>query len=431
MKKLFLIIVLLGLFLMAAKIFAIPPWGENYRYSAYVHVYDEYGNPKPNIWVSLTVTAEDRITLQPLGGTVSGKTDANGYVVLNYYISWDYDPDLIDMMAYVSDSYYTAIQCSGNYTTTGNTLYPEFWVMKDLDQNGIADDYELPLAEKFCPDVCMHKNNPMIPSPVEILLDNTSLCYWLKPPDHTFFDIHYDKDRDEMSAQEAFELSKNLWDSDWWLDFGGKNAQRNVDYWHTYYNSIKDNYPAPTLYTHCFLDNEDVVIQYWFFYPYNAWCADHEGDWEHINVKVSSAYPDQAGPLEVVYYFHKKRLTLSWNNTWHNGNHPQVYVGGTAPGLFRGEESGGSYPWPGPWIDVAGTLEETIIPGRVINHSQFNLVNVTKNYNLWWMKFPGYWGVPCELICVDPPNVVRNAPRSPIHHECWEVYKHKKYSEYE
>jgi len=60
--------------------------------------------------VSLTVTAEDRITLQPLGGTVSGKTDANGYVVLNYYISWDYDPDLIDMMAYVSDSYYPTIQ---------------------------------------------------------------------------------------------------------------------------------------------------------------------------------------------------------------------------------------------------------------------------------------------------------------------------------
>jgi len=49
MKKFFLIIVLLELFLMAAKTFALPPWGRNYRYSAYVHVYDEYGNPKPNI----------------------------------------------------------------------------------------------------------------------------------------------------------------------------------------------------------------------------------------------------------------------------------------------------------------------------------------------------------------------------------------------
>ena len=149
MKKLFLIITFFGLFLMAVRTFAIPPWGRNYRYSAFVYVYDGYGNPKPTIWVSLTVTAEDRITLQPLGGTVSGKTDANGYVVLNYYISWDYDPDLIDMMAYVSDSYYTAIQCSGNYTTTGNTLYPEFWVKEDMDQNGVADDWELPLAEKF------------------------------------------------------------------------------------------------------------------------------------------------------------------------------------------------------------------------------------------------------------------------------------------
>ncbi|RKY51947.1 MAG: hypothetical protein DRP89_08445 [Candidatus Neomarinimicrobiota bacterium] len=78
-------------------------------------------------------------------------TDANGYVVLNYYISWDYDPDLIDMMAYVSDSYYTAIQSSGNYTTTGNTLYPEFWVIHDEHQTGIKDECESPLAEKFCP----------------------------------------------------------------------------------------------------------------------------------------------------------------------------------------------------------------------------------------------------------------------------------------
>ncbi len=104
---------------------------------------------KPNIQVTFTVRAEDRITLQPLGGTVSGKTDANGYVVLNYYISWDYDPDLIDMMAYVSSSGYTTIQATGNYTTTGNTLYPEFWVKEDMDQNGVADDWESPLAEKF------------------------------------------------------------------------------------------------------------------------------------------------------------------------------------------------------------------------------------------------------------------------------------------
>jgi len=38
----------------------------------------------------------------------------------------DYDPDLIDMMVYVSSSGYTTIQATGNYTTTGNTLYPEF-----------------------------------------------------------------------------------------------------------------------------------------------------------------------------------------------------------------------------------------------------------------------------------------------------------------
>ena len=77
----------------------------------------------------------------------------NGCVALNCYISWDYDPDLIDMMAYVSDSYYTAIQCSGNYTTTGNTLYPEFWVAADQDIDGIPDTWEentMRICKKTC-----------------------------------------------------------------------------------------------------------------------------------------------------------------------------------------------------------------------------------------------------------------------------------------
>jgi len=78
------------------------------------------------VLVCSAVLAQDRVTLEMLVRTAPGYTDANGFVALNCYISWDYDPDLIDMMAYVSSSGYTTIQCSGNYTTTGNTLYPEF-----------------------------------------------------------------------------------------------------------------------------------------------------------------------------------------------------------------------------------------------------------------------------------------------------------------
>jgi hypothetical protein len=32
----------------------------------------------------------------------------------------------------------------------------------------------------------------------------------------------------------------------------------------------------------------EFVIQYWFFYPFNDGPNNHEGDWEHINVRVST-----------------------------------------------------------------------------------------------------------------------------------------------
>jgi len=102
-----------------------------------------------HIWVTFTVWATDRVTLETLVRTATGYTDANGFVALCCYISWDYDPCLINMMAYVSSSSYTTIQATGNYTRTNSTIYPEFWVKKDLDQNHVPDNWELPLAGNF------------------------------------------------------------------------------------------------------------------------------------------------------------------------------------------------------------------------------------------------------------------------------------------
>lgn len=54
----------------------------------------------------------------------------------------------------------------------------------------------------------------------------------------------------------------------------------------------------PHVYVHPFVDEvgggERVerfhfVLQYWFFYPFNDATNNHEGDWEHINVRVTTA----------------------------------------------------------------------------------------------------------------------------------------------
>ena len=47
-----------------------------------------------------------------------------------------------------------------------------------------------------------------------------------------------------------------------------------------------------------------TVIQYKYFYPYNHWWNSHEGDWQGIDVVVSSSDPNTATILGVEYRFH-------------------------------------------------------------------------------------------------------------------------------
>jgi len=390
--------------------------------------------------VSLTVTAEDRITLQPLGGAVSGKTDANGYVVLNYYISWDYDPDLIDMMAYVSSSGCTTIQCTGNYTTTGNTLYPEFWVIKDTDQNGIDDDYELLLAEKFCPYLILEAADQGVrPVPVEILDRNGDGklgwedLYAVVKYEPNNYDIpvgkiqilgaegfwHYEnvypkcciyEDQFiyfEYGSQPYYAWSYVIPHFEWAaLDFG--DTYPTTDWYDPWRTKLAENNTSPyvdgTTYAHFFVKEGEVVIQYYFFYPFNASANRHEGDWEYINVILNSQNPTTATIQRVEYYFHHKYLNCSTPGVDYyvkNSTHPRVYVAGHICSEYCGEGSHGSYPKAKRWADIGPFDVDEDVHGDGL-HIDFNGYKniviildpeeVDNNSELNWLKFKGFWG---------------------------------------
>jgi hypothetical protein len=109
---------------------------------------------------------------------------------------------------------------------------------------------------------------------------------------------------------------------------------------------------ALSAYVHPFIDpvvtsagdhGYELVLQYWFFYPYNDGGNNHKGDWEHINVTVSpraavgrlldgddigaildGAWIDAEAGGELVikridYYFHHKVLILDFAS-------PNVYL---------------------------------------------------------------------------------------------------------
>ena len=351
------------------------------------------------------------------------------------------------MMVYVSDSYYTAIQCSGNYTTTGNTLYPEFWVKEDLDQNHVADDWELPLAEKFCPYLILEAADQGVrPVPVEILDRNgdgkltwqdtyvgvnpvgDSHIYYVKPDK-----IWIWKGTEWWNYKQAYP--KCRLDEQWvYADLGdhyfqgeayliphfewGELGNTDKNHWYNSWTSVmnqhtgESSYQDGTTYAHLFAYQGHCIIQYWFFYPFNHWASRHEGDWEHINVVLSSQNPATAVITHVEYYFHKyvKYCYIEGSDYWVVGNtHPKVYVGGYGCSIdgYDGYGSHGSYPKAKKWSGVAGKwpakLDENVHGnGLHINFNNYQNIVIlpsiesvdTDNSPLNWMWFASHWGHP-------------------------------------
>ena len=124
------------------------------------------------------------------------------------------------------------------------------------------------------------------------------------------------------------------------LPTGNYNVEMYLDYpgtgtasWNQTYFGLGDKHDHPqrgsqfpnTAYVHTYtrtISNYEeqydpvTVIQYHYFYPYNDWWNNHEGDWQRIDVVVSSGDPDTAVLLGVEYRFHK--AWLSYYRDWAN-----------------------------------------------------------------------------------------------------------------
>ena len=70
------------------------------------------------------------------------------------------------------------------------------------------------------------------------------------------------------------------------------------EWWKFYARVASDRLASIRVYVHPFLFRHqsatgaargwELVLQYWFFYPFNDGVNNHEGDWEHINVSLST-----------------------------------------------------------------------------------------------------------------------------------------------
>jgi hypothetical protein len=95
-----------------------------------------------------------------------------------------------------------------------------------------------------------------------------------------------------------------------------------------------------------------VVLQYWFFYPFNDWRSgffganDHEADWEVISVYLSEPGTGEVRPEWVAYAAHDYAgddLRRRWDD-------PEVEKAGEHPVVYVGAGSHASYYAPGEYL---------------------------------------------------------------------------------
>ena len=165
-------------------------------------------------------------------------------------------------------------------------------------------------------------------------------------------------------VRKSAELDRTRWDDlpardrngnkmEYWVDAPGDDkTEGGVSGWQRHWRAQQAAHTAaatPTQYAHLFwLDSGAglLVIQYWFYYPYNEWVNHHEGDWEHVNVILQQqgqrcgdggkrCRVDDGGdfkPVDYEFYFHRYRIDEAHpvRDPGDGGTHATVFVGGRA-----------------------------------------------------------------------------------------------------
>jgi hypothetical protein len=144
-------------------------------------------------------------------------------------------------------------------------------------------------------------------------------------------------------------------------------------------------------------DSAALDIQYWFFYSYNGimghppFTAEHEGDWEHVTVRVA----DNGQPFKMYYSAHDGegswyRLGPGSQVTLIDGSHPVVYSAyhshASYPTAGRIVRHGAAIDLPddrtaegGPELDISQRLRLIALGDAVVREQE-------------WVHFSGTWG---------------------------------------
>ncbi len=405
--------ILLIMILSFINIFAAQEWDQDpdsrtYRAVGYISVVNSNGIGKANMngtfHFEMDFDTDGDGCIDPgdiieyRNKTTSFTTDQNGNAFVELFITvpinWYNGSKRIYSQLDETNIY--IINNPNDETTTSFDIFPVYEVNNAIE-----------LASQFAPIMHFHENNPLFPMPIEAV-------YGYSNP---ILEDNYLGLAPLPVSQHTPESWKNLFNNTLLPKFNSGEFDKTA-YFKIFEQDFNQYNSGTTSY---------LVIQYWYYYPFNTNANIHEGDWEHVSVMIDVNY----NPIGIVLHKHYNLVSYAWENIYQKtNNRPHIYIGGkTVANIYTNwgirlrtisssnspytgykEISGGAFNQPG-WndnanvdsrgfppnlIDVNTYIDEYINPNRI--ESNYSLVHLN---SLWWMGFEGKWGSSQEEILTD------------------------------
>jgi hypothetical protein len=194
------------------------------------------------------------------------------------------------------------------------------------------------------------------------------------------------------------------------------------------YAGAEDAHVSPaTVYGNASRHGKRIVLQYWFFYVYDAYSPTvpagdlwqvHEGDWEAISVLLDL----RGRPLLAAYSQHGRGVRRDWAKVPRRRTHPLVYVALGSHANYFGPGTHRFDPRVVEPIFISIIEQNGFVPadhagnGRVLRPV---LVRVTAS-SPSWMAFAGFWGEGQYLHAPgNAPVMLGTSPHGPAFHAQW------------
>jgi hypothetical protein len=322
------------LFVIVNVAIARPPEGYAQRLQAYVNIKNMEGVGLPNVLVSFQGEIE-WIEYGEYQWTIkyaSGYTDNNGflYIYRDFILGEDYN--------YPVDHMWISVTVSGipaqfvmleqmNMYGFGDIIDPTMVVMlgsQDENGNRVPDAWEMPTASTFSPGLHKHSwdRQPGLANFEDAVYGHSNL----KGADESGATVYNNR------IPPIHVRSEWRWDS---FGFGSVwiawkiNIDDEMRYWGSPVGSrpVYFHFYKPTPSDHYY------YLQYWYFHTMNDISAQtahgnwHEGDWEHVSIKLIRVSEGSFIPSAINFYVHEGGKTRTPSQTWWSSTNSATYTG--------------------------------------------------------------------------------------------------------